>query len=453
MDKGITTIADMIGNDRADSTADEATALYGADLLNIASWYHDRAKAYTSFMRKVSHHIVEAYIIHRQLIDNAADAPDAQAGGDRGSAYTPLVYPTPAKCRKLVHHASVSNHAKFVNDTKHARRIEHFLKELCVCPAHCDIRPISWIELYVLYVTRGCETSDIPESLAFARPTPDKLIRDFKNCTRAVVARTLSEKGDAKLFRPATKTRDQLLGVCISGQNPSPMFNVCVSEAEADVIARALVNLSRKASAKNIDKFMRNGRMFIPRLLTLNGNSDWASTIKCLSPPISVEMLWTPAPVSGVGSAKHVAFYGCEHCDRVEASSCDSFQYDDFDKHIRCNNMRCKRITKVRDWSCACGEPWFACTQHAKHVVQHSLPPQSHGQVTGRTADSKPSLKKAPRTAHEYRELSQEDLRKSSKRPRADSVVTLGDLAELPQRPVKLGAILSKRFRISSSGQ
>ena len=88
------------------------------------------------------------------------------------------------------------------------------------------------------------------------------------------------------------------------------MFNVCVSGAEADVIAGALVNLSRKTSVSNSDKFLRNERTFIPRPLTLNGNSDWVSTIKCLSPPISVELLWSPAPVPDVGSPKHVAFYG-----------------------------------------------------------------------------------------------------------------------------------------------
>jgi len=442
----------MVGNQQADSTADEATALYGTDLLNIAGWFHDRAKAYVSFMRKVSHHIVEAYIIHRQLIDNDDEAPDTQAGGDRGSAYAPLSYPQPVKCRKLAHHASVINHAKFVKENHRAERVEHFLRDLDICPVNSDDRPISWIELYVLYITRGCETFAVPEHLAFVRPTPDKLIRDFKNCARAVVARTLSETGDAKLFKAAAKTRDQLVGVGILGQNPSLMFNVCVSDAEADVVARALVNLSRKVTNKHVDNFMSGRRLFIPRILTLNGNSDWASTVKRLSPPISVNMLWTPAPVAGVGSAGHVAFYKCKHCDRVEASSCDNFQYDDLDKHIKCNNKSCKRISKVRDWCCACGESWFTCTQHAKHVVQGCLPPWYREQVTGRTADSESSIKRAPRrTAHEYHELLQDDLRRGSKRPRVNSVVTLGDPAELPQRQVKYGVILSERFGASSS--
>ena len=49
---GITTFTDLVGNDYADAAADEATALYGTDLLNVAGWFHDRAEAYLAFMKK-----------------------------------------------------------------------------------------------------------------------------------------------------------------------------------------------------------------------------------------------------------------------------------------------------------------------------------------------------------------------------------------------------------------
>ena len=125
---------------------------------------------------------------------------------------------------------------------------------------------------------------DQPVNLAYDRPTPDKLLRAFKNLCRAVVARSLSERGDALLFKPATKTRDQLVGVGILGQNASLMFNVHASDAEALAIAQAIICLSRRVSAQNVNKFTNGQRCFIPRLLTLNGNSGWVSTVKRLSP-------------------------------------------------------------------------------------------------------------------------------------------------------------------------
>ena len=45
IDAGLTTATDLVGNHKADATADEATALYGTDMLDVARWDHDRAKA------------------------------------------------------------------------------------------------------------------------------------------------------------------------------------------------------------------------------------------------------------------------------------------------------------------------------------------------------------------------------------------------------------------------
>ena len=150
----------------------------------------------------------------------------------------------------------------------------------------------------------------------------------------------------------------------------------------------------------------------------------------------------------------NVAFYKCKHCDRVEPSSCASFQYLDLDKNIKCANRRCLKFSTVREWSCACGEYWFNCTQHAKHVVQYSQPAQSHGQATGQTVDSESSIRMAAREpAQDFNALLQEDLKRGRKRPRVDSVITLGDSAELPQRQYKYGVILSERFGVSSSSR
>ena len=85
--------------------------------------------------------------------------------------------------------------------------MEAFLMSLDVSPLAGDQRPISWVELYILYVARGFEALEVPEHIAFAQPTPDKLLRTFKNLCRAVVARTLPDKGDATLFAPATAHR------------------------------------------------------------------------------------------------------------------------------------------------------------------------------------------------------------------------------------------------------
>lgn len=453
VEAGITTHKDMWGNHQADATADEATALYGTDMLKVASWYHDRARSHLAFMKKVSQHIVEAYLIHRQLIERLDKRHDEQVSS-RSKFYNPLSYSDLVSCRKLKHHASVHNYQSFCNDNPRAKHIEAFLSGLDVSPITGDQRPISWVELYILYVVRGFEVLEVPDHIAYVQPTPDKLIRAFKNLCRAVVSRTLPCDDDALLFSPAKGTRDNLVGVGILGQVPSVMFNVHVTDDEHKAIAQALVNLSRKVTIKNCDAFLCNMRGFIPKVLALNGNSGWVSTVKCLSPPYSVGVLWTPAPVNqDVGSAKNVAFYKCKHCDRVEPSSCASCTYSDLDRTVKCGNRRCLKLSRSREWSCACEVVWFTCAQHAKHVAcGSSLPSQSHEQATGRTVSSKSSNRVATKEAvTEYQSLLQDDLRRGRKRPNANPVITLGDSAGPPQRRPKLGVILSERFGTSSS--
>ena len=171
-----------------------------------------------------------------------------------------------------------------------------------------------------------------------------------------------------------------------------------------------------------------------------------------LEPTRRVGILWTPAPVQGVGSAKNVAFYKCKHCDRVEPSSCAGFAYSDLDRTVKCGNRRCLKLTKSREWSCACEVNWFTCAQHAKHVVLGGQPTQCHEQATGQTVSSKSSKGvAAQKSAYDYHTLLQDDLRRGKKRSCTNPVITLGDSAGPPQRRPKLGVILSKRFGTSSS--
>ncbi len=70
IDKGITTEINMKGNDKADATADIGTKLFGEDLMQVASSLHLKHRLYQNFMFDVGKHIIEAYVIHRQLCDH-----------------------------------------------------------------------------------------------------------------------------------------------------------------------------------------------------------------------------------------------------------------------------------------------------------------------------------------------------------------------------------------------
>ena len=60
---------DKAGNDQADHAADIVVKLHGEGVVSIARILRKRYYDYTIFMNKVAKHIIEAYLIHRKLID------------------------------------------------------------------------------------------------------------------------------------------------------------------------------------------------------------------------------------------------------------------------------------------------------------------------------------------------------------------------------------------------
>jgi ribonuclease HI len=446
VDDGVTTHEQKIGNFHADGAADEATSLHGKDVCDVASWLHDRAKRYTSFMKDVSHHIIEAYLIHRTLVQRIDEqATTIELDTNKGVPFVPLDYPSSMVPTHIEAQASVSNFKALCVNHPKATRIESYFSNLDVVKCGPGSRPITWIELYVLFCIRGYEVIEPPASLADTRPNPDKLLRDFKNTSRAVLGRVLSQEDYASYFKPATRTKDILGGIAITGQLPAVAFNVVVGENERKEIARAIIHLSRKITDKNVTSFIEGKRKLCNRVLALNGNSGWVSTIKTLS-PTPADSLWASAPLSDVGPTETTKFYSCRNCDKVEPSTCGHFQYLDLDCKLKC--MHCRKQSSVCNWKCACGIRWYVCALHCKGVGTSNVLPQSHVQAHGQALSSRGTKRVAFEPASSYQELLQEDLRRERKRACHNpvTVVTLGDLAGSSSGPTKLGPILSKRF-------
>jgi ribonuclease HI len=447
IDKGVTTLTNKTGNDKADEAADEATKLHGADLIQVAGWLHDRTMMYISFMKHVSHHIIEGYLIHRAFVcRDELKAKTAELDSDRGTSYTPLYYPAPSygTKRRLVNIASVLNFKAFAAGSANAMQVQQFLANLDVVPVDRWTRPTTWIELFILYVARGhFPQDDASASSCDIRPTPDKLLREFKNTCRNIVQRTLDENTDGALFKPANKTRNILDGVAISGQVAGPSFSVVMDDKEKLEVAKRLINLSRKVTGKNLQSYLQRGKKFVPRILALNGNSGWVSTINSPCPPFIVNRLWAPAPLGEVVPIKPTAFYKCRLCDKVEPSTLSRFQYDDLDLKIKC--IHCSSMSVVKDWTCSCSKRWYACTVHSKSLVLCEVLPQDSVQATGQGVTSSRPKRKPVAHSHEYHELLSEDLRRERKRRSVSTlpVIILDDVAGPSQT---LMSNLSKRL-------
>ena len=453
--QGVTTRAHKIGNDAADQVADAGTDLHGTDLCKIACWLYHRSVAYTNFMKCVSHHIIEAYLIHRVLVERIARAETAAAERiDKRITYRPLSYGSRSHGYKLQPSCSLANFKSYVQANPKSTSVQDFLCELSVCDiSHNCPRPITWIELYILYRLRGhvCLTHCDVEP-AYAKPTPDTLIRDFKNCVRAVVKRSFVNMPHATLFKPAQAKRDAQIGVGILGNMACPSFNVVVTDVECKHIANALVLLSRDLNGKHVCAFIDGTYKVIPKVLALNGKAGWAPTAFKDCCVTTRHCSWPVLPSGGAGvRIKNTEFYQCALCHKVEPNTCSAFQYSDLDARHIC--FHCKKASSVIDWTCSCGDRWFLCHRHCKSPSACTTSSR-HGVAKQQTASSSSTSRK--RTLDEvsspsYEQLLEQDLRKEERRakPRQASAITLCDSADIPPvRPSMLPPSLRRRFNL-----
>ena len=107
------------------------------------------------------------------------------------------------------------------------------------------MRPITWVELYILYRTRGYDKPIAKtDNIAKAGANVDKQLKRFKLLIRATTTRTLAGTDQLRHFRPAKNIKDNLVGIGISGNHQGPAFNVRVSENEQNEIAKRLHKLN-----------------------------------------------------------------------------------------------------------------------------------------------------------------------------------------------------------------
>ena len=206
-----------------------------------------RFDKYFDLVTKIGHHIIEGYMIHRELTKRRDEQAAAAIAGREAKniMYEPLIYPSMSDTRHIINEATILDYPMHTQSSSIACHIQHFLANITVAEAHDAMRGITWVELYILYRIRGHPKSiPDPPNKAHRKATACKLIRSFTKQVRGTVARTLLEQ-DAHLFKPLKKSRDALLGVGIKGMHASPCFNVGVSDEERHAIANALISLSR----------------------------------------------------------------------------------------------------------------------------------------------------------------------------------------------------------------
>ena len=131
VEKGITIDKNKPGNFIADEVADLGTALHGKQVMSVAKRMSSRHTQYLKLMESISQHTIEAYRIHRILMQRHEEADEAARAEleDRKVSYEPLTYPE-GGTRKIRNYASIQDYSKHCKHNCIANNIEQFLANI-----------------------------------------------------------------------------------------------------------------------------------------------------------------------------------------------------------------------------------------------------------------------------------------------------------------------------------
>jgi len=413
-------------------------------------------------MKKVAHHLIEGYLIHRTLIDQADSLKKSQdAQIDRSAPYAKLAYPIKSDTRCLAPWSSVQCHAKFKDAHPASESIQTFLSQLQIVEASTTIRGITWLELYILYRIRGgVKPIPDPQNVAANRATVDKQLRAFKRTLRGIIDRTIDPEVDGKLFHAASAKLNALKGVGILGKQPTLLFNAYINDSEQDHIAIALSSLIRSVSGQKHDQWVKGEINLIPHELKLKGKAAWDSnlSIKATAPTsgdkwadLFKEESFKPNPTA--------VFHSCPECGGLESSLRARFQRNDLDVKLTCGF--CSQASPIKRWLCICARPWHACQMHAgcfkpsDDALNRGQPINGHlsepARGTGNDTRVHTRRLTTPESilADDCRRAKAQRVSKQGEKRKAD--VILGDNPAAWKRPTLLGPILNERFNGASS--
>ncbi len=420
---------DKIGNDEADRAADIAVQTHGKDVVGIAKILHHRHFLYTRFMQKVVKHIIEAYLIHKRLIEMLTSK---SMGKPDKVNFQPLQVQTPHNTCNPIHKVSlqgnIARFAKFSSKRKASMSVWAFLDQLEFAECTNQFHATTWMELYLIYRARGFPKliRDNP-CKARSRATVRMQLKEFKNTVRGIVQRGLADESQAEAFRPIKVTHDRFINLGVKGRFPAINCSIVVDDALRAVLEHNLIALGRRISNRDIQKFYNGDLALTPNIPNLNGRVGWDSKLRQL-PGCTVESKPIVDNECKQGASKRPispVCFQCPSCNASDLSSNKAFQLKDLDATCKCKS--CKQKIKVKDWLCRCHLKWHICSTHQTYA---------NASNARTTLSSKPGVPKrsiGPLTQEQLQEIDAKRRRKIP--PRV-----------LPLTPNLLSSKLRERF-------
>jgi ribonuclease HI len=439
--QGITTQANLEGNDMADAIADQGYEMHGERVVHFADLYSKRRHFYSLFYRKVVHHIIEGYLIHKELL-RIKDAKEGQATQNLLEVtHTPLGYADQQLSQLLVMNTSIKCYPKVIKKTPNIIYVQDFLSKVSLQPLQdSSQRGITWIELYILYRIRGFPNV-IQDKAATHRPgiTIEKQFKHFKTAVKQVLDKSNMSESQRELFKPVKITKDNLKQVALSGKHPAVLCNVVLEPEEKVHMAKKLLLLGKHCTKKQLADFLELSGKLKPLPIQLKGKRKWDELLPLV--------LQHEVPTFHEEDFSHLdrSILTQVHCPTCKTSNTrmHSFNKMNLETLVKCKS--CSRSAQSQNWLCPCANRWHMCP---RHMLDQTTAPCVHKR-------QKTNNKTAKRPVVSLGQMLDAELERESKQARKhfevgmlldETIIELEPSSNISLRPGMLPSSLRERF-------
>jgi hypothetical protein len=322
-------------------------------------------------MLKVVHHIIEAYLIHRQLIEKdeqkKRDAPNV-------TYYKTILHQPPTTTpNALKLQGSINNFKGFLHKRPASVDVWTFLQQLSVQKPASSTYACTWLELYIMYRLCGhCKPIPDRPHKARRRATVGMQLREFKNTVRGVADRAFYDQESKDMFKPIKIQHERFLHLAIRGKMPAINLALDLDEGRIRTIEDKLIMLGHKISGTKLRQYTSGSLGLASKPLMLNGRVGWDSKLDKSTTTNVGEMSNSNNPIAqhdtmnnkcgNHKSTPEVICLACPGCKACITSNNPVIQLVDLDRSIKCEP--CGKHIRAKDWNCKCLIPWHLCSVH-----------------------------------------------------------------------------------------
>ena len=195
---------------------------FGSDLFLVAA-YINRRCGDPKFMFNVVEHIVESYLLHRQLVNVKEQAEASElAHHDKAKPLCALRHAHVQRARRVEPSSSCHCFEACATRGPTNNIDECFLSSLRVEQESADYgQGVTWLELYRLYRLEGGSKPIVHlRRCLHAKATADKQQAAFRQMTRGLVDRVIEAESKIHLCKPLESKNDKIARVGILGDFP-----------------------------------------------------------------------------------------------------------------------------------------------------------------------------------------------------------------------------------------